>query len=59
MPGGHVVSELGLQGKILLTYCAVKTQYRQLFMYLAVHRKKSGLVEDDNRLSAVMGFNPK
>ena len=48
-----MVSEFGL------TYYAVDTQYRLLFVYLAVHRKMGGLAEDFDTLSAVMGFNPK
>ena len=48
-----------LHGLILVTHCAVKTQYRQLFVYLAVHRKMGGLANDFDTLSAVMGFNPK
>ena len=59
MHGGHVVSEFGLWALILLTYYSVETQYRQLFVYLAVHRKMGELAKDFDKLSAVMGFNPK
>ena len=54
-----MVSELGLQAIIILTYCAVETQCRQLFVYLAVNRKMAGLAKDVDTLSAVMSFNPK
>ena len=46
-------------GLIFLTYCAVETQYRQLFVYLEVHRKVGGLAKDFDTLSAVLGFTPK
>ena len=59
MHSGHVVSELGLQAIIILTYCAVETQYRQLFVYFPVHRKMGRLAKDFDTLSAVMGFNSK
>ena len=54
-----MVSEFGLWALILLTNYAVETQYRQLFVYLAVHRKMGGLAKDFDTLSAVMGFNSK
>ena len=41
--GGHLVSELGLRDKILLTYYAVKTQ---LFVYFSAHRKNGGLLKN-------------
>ena len=59
MYGDHVVSEFGLRALILLTNYAVETQYRELFVYLAVHRKMGGLAQDFETLSAVMSFNPK
>jgi hypothetical protein len=54
-----VVSEFELWALILLTYYAVETQYRQLFVYLVVHRKIGGLAKNFDTLSAVMAFNPK
>ena len=59
MHSGHEVSEFGLRVLILLTNYAVETQYKHLFVYLAVHRKMGGLAKDFDTLSAVMGFNPK
>jgi hypothetical protein len=44
--GGHVVSELFFVGYIVLSYSAVDTQFTQLFVYLAVHRKMGGLAQD-------------
>ena len=41
------------------TLSAVAIQHRQLFVYLAVHRKMGRLAKDFDTLSAVMGFNPK
>ena len=49
-----MVSEFGLRANY-----AVETQYKQLFVYLAVHRKMGGLAKDVDTFSAVVGFNPK
>ena len=54
-----MVSEFGLWALILLTNYAVETQFRQLFVYLAVHRKMGGLAKDFDILSAIMVFNSK
>ena len=45
MHGSHVVRDFGLHALILLTYYAVETQYRQLFVYFAVHQKLVGLLK--------------
>ena len=54
MHGGHVVSELWLWAKIILTYYAVETQHRQLFVYLVVHRKMGGFAKYFDTLSTQM-----